>query len=124
MTDTVVFPTANYTSASGPQTSANVSIADASTVLRFALDRSSGTIWSQSGTFVKAEVDVSLDGGGTWIPQFFFTAQARDLANPKDSAVNSAFVSGALPPGTGRLARVVMTVSNGTMHSTGTLTDI
>jgi hypothetical protein len=120
MTVSTVFPVANY---SGQQTCTPVTISDVATQLGFALDRSSGTLWSQAGMTATCLVQISLDGGTTWTDYFSVVAHARDTNNSKDVGVNkTSGQPSTLPDGAGRQVRVTLTVSIGLVHTSGTLT--
>ena len=119
-TSSVVIPVGNYSS--GTTTFGAVTAPAGTTTISFLLDR---TLWSSSSVGVAFLLEICGDSGVTWQALAAATAVGGSVVPlPGQSAPTTSGVAATVAPPlpAGVLVRGSMTVANGTIHTSGTLT--
>ena len=97
-----------------------VNVPNALQEIRVSIDRcttATPTLWPSPDTWLDFFIEVSLDGGATWLRTVGATAPGGIVMGKGGVEAPATFIGCSLPEGTGRRARATATVTGGPLDS-------
>lgn len=118
----VVLPLANYPN--GTRTVTARVIGDDATKLKLEIQRCTSaapSIWPNASTQLQVDLEVSYDGGSTWLAAGGFGAAGGVHVSRGGTELPITFGRFGVPAGTNRQLRATVTISGGPLRSSATL---